>query len=392
MEAVVHLYLFGLVCSACALPDLAAATPVPRAPDLSDSTAATLIPRLPDPTDATPVPRLAASTNVTPVPHAPDLRDPTKGATPVPHLPDPTIGNATPVPRLADSTDATAVPRLADSTDATPVPRLADSTESDATPVPRLADSTDATPVPQAPDLRDPTYATPVPRVPDPGFQTTLIQALSADIRGTNWTLAATGDTIRAMREVHFGDPNYTPDLELPAWTNGAVTADDVQTGRLEDSEILDRLSSQLYIYEREVGAVMQDELAMVNSDASEGGVVVFKGDVVYEEGVVSEGGVRRVYQLVVQVYGKNVYLRALLAQTAHLMGHDLQSDHAGNHYPSQPASEYEMQCRALRVFLAYRAFLGDLRGVFAALLRRELATTARLGSPTSATPGNVTA
>ncbi|XP_078695255.1 uncharacterized protein LOC144924172 [Branchiostoma floridae x Branchiostoma belcheri] len=354
MEAVVHLYLFGLVCSACALPDLASATPVPRALDLADSTVATPGIRLLDPTDATPVPRLAASTYVTPVPHAPDLRDPTKGATPVSHLPDPTVGNATPVPRLADSTDAT--------------------------------------PVPQAPDLRDPTYATPVPRVPDPGFQTTLIQALSDDIHGTNWTLALTKETIRAMkpflflqREVHFGEPNYTPDLELPAWTNGAVTADDVQTGRLEDSEILDRLSSQLYIYEREVGAVMQDELAMMNSDASEGGVV-FKGDVVYEEGA------SRVYQLVVQVYGKTVYLRALLAQTAHLMGHDLQSDPASNHGPSEPASEYEMQRRALRVFLAYRAFLGDLRGVFAALLRRELAATARLGSPASATAGNVTA
>ncbi|XP_019616071.1 PREDICTED: uncharacterized protein LOC109463659 [Branchiostoma belcheri] len=347
MEAVVHLYLFGLVYSACALPDLAAATPVPRALDLADSTTATPGIRLLDPTDATPVPRLAESTDVTPVPHAPDLRDPTKGATPVPYLPDPTVGNATPVPRLADSTNIT--------------------------------------PVPQAPDLRDPTYATPVPRVPDPGFQTTLVQALSADIRGTNWTLALTEETIRAMREVHFGDPNYTPALELPAWGNGTVTADDVQTGRLEDSEILDRLSSQLYIYEREISAVMQDELAMVNSDAPEGGVV-FKGDVVYEEGA------RRVYQLVVQVYGKTVYLRALLAQTAHLMGHDLQSDHAGNHYPSQPASEYEMQRRVFRVFLAYRAFLGDLRGVFAALLRRELATTARLGSPTSATPGNVTA
>eukprot|EP00058_Branchiostoma_floridae_P007824 XP_002593312.1 hypothetical protein BRAFLDRAFT_83860 [Branchiostoma floridae] len=371
MEAFVHLYMIVLMCGTCILPDLAAAVPVIRHSDpaahLPDSTAAAPVARLPDPAATAPVARLPDPAATAPVAR---LRDPTAAA-PVARLQDPTarlvahVPHTTPVTRRQDPAIATPAPvtRRQDPAVAIPVARLRDLPYPAAAPqATRLPDPTAADPV-----ARLPNPAAAVTRVPDPGFQQpTLVQALTQNILGTNWTLALTAEAIRAMREVHFGDPHYDPGFEQPAWANSTVTVDDVESGRLEDSEILDRISSQLYIYKQEVGAVMQDEMMMMTSDAA-------------------EGGIRRVYQLVEQVYFKAGYMRRLLARTAHLMGHDdLESDHATDFDPAEPTSEYEKQLRALRVFLAYQAYLGQLRGVFAALLQREVATTARLGPPTS--------
>ncbi|XP_019617260.1 PREDICTED: uncharacterized protein LOC109464665 [Branchiostoma belcheri] len=194
------------------------------------------------------------------------------------------------------------------------------------------------------------TTAVPVTTVA-PG--TTVTQALEASLQKTAHVLALTIEAYGSINTVHFSGTASYPDETVRTLPDpdDFITATDIETSAMQDSEVLTTLKAHLHAFERHLETVELEELTLAQDDTT--------------------GQVQGVYEQVANVHTKTTELQTSLATTANVMGHTFDNTNEEVN-PNPNLDEWSKTLHAYLTFRDYVTFLSNLERVFAELVERE--------------------